>query len=370
MVDYFELLTILLTSTFLSFAIAVPIINLLYALKITRRVEVDFSTVIDQRKQKVGTPIMGGLIFVITILLLNLAFNLNGSTIVPLFVFLLSALLGGLDDVLNIFGTARRVRPLSRINKLIKVHANRFTRAWYLISYPWQAYKAFFYMLGSNPGKGLQAHEKILINSVAGLAVAIWTILLSNWSDPTTLFFPFDIDIDIGTLMWPFIILTVIVVTNAVNLADGMDGLSAGMLIPAFMAFMAIAILKDNSHIAIICASAIGGLISYLYFNIPPARVQMGDVGSLSMGTLLAVIALEMRLPFLLAIIALPFLVEFMSSLMQGIGRRLLGRRIFRMAPLHHHFELIGWPEEKVVMRFWLFSILSAVLGLWIYLLY
>lgn len=121
---------------------------------------------------------------------------------------------------------------------------------------------------------------------------------------------------------------------------------------------------------AILCVTAVGGLSAYLYFNIPPARVQMGDVGSLSLGTLLAVIALEMRLPFLLCFITLPFLLEFTSSLVQGVARRVIGRRILLMAPLHHHFELMGWREEKVVMRFWLFSGFCAVIGLWVYLLY
>lgn len=370
MIDYLELSTILIVAVITSFLIALPLLSILYKLKITRRLDVDFSAVIDQRRQKVGTPIMGGLIFVVTILALNLIFNLNGSTKVPLVVFLLSALLGGIDDVLNIYGAPRRVRPLSRINKLIRVHASYATRGWYVITYPWHAYKAFFYMLGSNPGKGLQAHEKIIINSVAGAAVAYWTYSLVGWPDPGKLFFPFALAINIGWLMIPFVILTVITMTNAVNLADGMDGLSAGMAIPAFLAFLAIAMLEDNTHMAIISATAVGGLSAYLYFNIPPARVQMGDVGSLSLGTLLAVIALEMRLPFLLCFITLPFLLEFMSSLVQGIARRVIGRRIFLMAPLHHHFELMGWREEKVVMRFWLFSGFCAMLGLWVYLLY
>lgn len=332
--------------------------------------EVDFSAVIDQRKQKAGTPVMGGLIIVITILLLNLIFNLNGSTKVPLLVFTISAALGGIDDFLNIYGIARRVRPLSRINKLIRVHANPLMRVWLVITYPWQLYKLFFYLLGSNPGKGIQAHEKILVNSIAGFAVFIWTYYLAGWAFPGMLFFPFGLQIDIGILMLPFVILTVLVMSNAVNIADGMDGLSAGMLLPAFTSLMVIAAVEGNYHSAIMSASAIGGLIAYLYFNIPPARIQMGDVGSLSLGTLLAVIALEMRMPFLLLIVGFPFILEFGSSLVQSLGRRFLGRRILAMAPLHHHFELIGWKEEKVVMRFWLLAIFCAFLGFWVYLLY
>lgn len=370
MVDLFSLLTILVLATLLGFALALPILHILYTFKITRRMEVDFSAVIDQRKQKVGTPVMGGLIIVFCVLILNLLFNFSGSTKVPILVFCISAALGGLDDFLNIYGVARKVKPLSRINKLIRVHANWYIRIWYLVTYPWQAYRSFFYMLGSNPGKGIQAHEKILINTFAGLAVFWWTYFLAGWGDPGVLFFPFGISIDIGWLMLPFVILTVLVMSNAVNIADGMDGLSAGMLIPAFFAFMTIAVIRGDSAMAILCATAVGGTIAYLYFNIPPARVQMGDVGSLALGTLLAVIALEMRLPFLLLIIGFPFVLEFASSLFQGIARRVIGRRIFMMAPLHHHFEMLGWREEKVVMRFWLLAIFCAILGIWVYLLY
>jgi UDP-N-acetylmuramyl pentapeptide phosphotransferase/UDP-N-acetylglucosamine-1-phosphate transferase len=370
MTDLFDLTTILLMAMMLSMFLAVPIIYLLYKFNITRRLDVDFSAVIDQRQQKAGTPVMGGLIFVVSILVLNLIFNLNGSTKVPLLVFVLSALLGAADDILNIHGKNRRVIPMHRINKLIRVHANTRTRVWYVITYPWQLYKTFFYMLGSNPGKGMQAYEKILINSIAGVAVFLWVYSIPEWTEYGRLFFPFDISLNISFLMLPFIILTVLVMSNAVNIADGMDGLSAGMILPAFMSFMTIAILRDDIPMAIICATAIGGITAYLYFNIPPARVQMGDVGSLSLGTLLAVISLEMRLPFLLTIICFPFLLELASSLIQGVARRVIGQRVFLMAPLHHHFELLGWREEKVVMRFWLLAIFCAILGVWTYLLY
>ncbi len=368
--NIFKLITILLEAILISFLISVPIINLLYKFKITRRIDVDFSTVIDKRRSKAGTPVMGGLMIVISILILNIVFNLNGSTKIPILVFTISALLGGLDDILNIYGMERRNRSLSRVNRLIKVHASKLTRIKLIITYPWQLYKSFFLMLGSHPGKGIQPHEKILINLVAGLLVFIWVFFTAGWREPSMIYFPFGQGIDIGWLMLPFVVLTVMTMTNAVNLADGMDGLSAGMLIPSFLSFMVIAIIQNNENTAIICATAVGALISYLYFNIPPARVQMGDVGSLSLGTLMAAIALEMRVPFLLLIIGFPFVIELMSSLIQAIARRVIGQRIFMMAPLHHHFELLGWKEEKVVMRFWLLSIFCAVLGIWLYLLY
>lgn len=368
--DLFILITIIITATILGFIVALPLISLLERYGIARDLEVDFSAVIDRRQNKQGTLVMGGLLIVIVVLLLNLAFNFTGSTKVPILVFAISAALGGLDDLLNIYGQKRKVKPLHRIAKLIRVHAKPSQRLKYLLTFPWHAYKNFFFMLGSNPGKGIQAHEKILINSIAGLAVYWWLAFHSGWLNPSVLYFPFELRIDIGILLLPFVVLTVLVMTNAVNIADGMDGLAAGMLVPSFLAFMVIAIMSGNASIAILCGTVIGSLLSYLYFNVPPARIQMGDVGSLALGTLLAVIALEMRVPFLLLIICFPFIAEFLSSLVQGIWRRIFGQRLLLMAPLHHHFEMLGWKEEKVVMRFWLLSIFCAFLGVWVFLLF
>ena len=160
-----------------------------------------------------------------------------------------------------------------------------------------------------------------------------------------------------------------------------MDGLAAGMLLPSFTALFIIAFYQevyfklenginiDITPFSLLTVSVIGSLITYLYFNIPPARFQMGDVGSLALGALLATIAFALRVPMLLLIIGAPFVAEVSSSLIQAISRRVLGRRIFKMAPLHHHFEMIGWSEEKVTMRAWLLSAVCAVLGLLVYFL-
>jgi len=156
--------------------------------------------------------------------------------------------------------------------------------------------------------------------------------------------------------------------TNAVNLADGMDGLAANELITSFFGFLIIAIVRGDVRIEFLITTVIGSLLAYLYFNIPPARFQMGDVGSLALGTLLAAIAFILGEPLLLLIISLPFAITLISVVIQGMGRRILGRRIFAMAPIHYHFQLkYGWSEEKVVMRFTLFSIILMVIGLWVF---
>ncbi|KKQ36333.1 MAG: Phospho N-acetylmuramoyl pentapeptide transferase, partial [candidate division WS6 bacterium GW2011_GWA2_37_6] len=362
-----------------SFLIAFPIIHLLYKFGITRRIEVDFSTLIEKRKLKVGTPIMGGSIVVISVLLLNALFNFNGSTKVPLLVFALSATLGAFDDVLNIYGKERKVRSMKRVMKLIKVHKNKLQRMKYILLLPWLAYKRFFYLIGSNPVKGIQAHEKVIIQAIAGLAVGWWLYFRAGWDNPGLLSFFSLGDINIGFLMIPFAVIVVISMANAVNLSDGMDGLAAGLLLPAFGALGIIALYQevlvkalagdtiDTMPMTLLSVSVVGSLMTYLYFNIPPARFQMGDVGSLALGTMLASIAFALRVPLLLPIIGFPFVAEISASLIQGIARRVIGRRVFKMAPLHHHFELLGWSEEKVTMRFWLAGIVCALAGLWVY---
>jgi len=365
------ILTVTLTSMVFSFAIAFPIIELLYKFKITRRMSVDFTTLIEKRNLKVGVPIMGGLIVVITVIVFNLFFNpqKDNSLYIIIFVFFVSALLGGFDDLLNIFGRDRsKIRTLQRTWKLIKVHKSVLKRIRLFISLPWEVYKRFFYMLGSNPGNGIQAHEKIIVQSIAGLSLGFG--LFYFFDDVVTnvsLLIP-GLSLDIGILIIPFAWITVLLMSNAVNLADGMDGLAAGQLLVSFSAFLLIAFIKENIQIAFLIATVIGSLVSYLYFNTPPARFQMGDVGSLAMGSLLAAVAFFLNEPMLLLIIPMLFAVTLLSTIIQGVGRRILGRRIFRMAPIHYHFQMKNdWTEEKVVFRFILFNIFTALLGLWIF---
>jgi len=385
MIGLDEILSFALFSLIISFILAFPIIKLLYKFGIVRHLEVDFSVLVDARKSKYGIPIMGGLIVIIPILILNLFFSPVGFVKLSMLVFGISALLGALDDVLNIYGRERKIRKFYRTLKLIKVHKNYFYRIYLFIILPWIIFARIFYILGSNPGKGLFAHEKIVVQLLISLCVAFW--LYTKVNAPSEVWIPFFDKIDIGQIfMILLIVIAVIGMTNAVNLADGMDGLSAGLLLPAFGALALISYSQElkilNKFLEInpspvsymqffpmtlLCASVLGGLVAYLYFNIPPARFQMGDVGSLALGALLAVMAFMARVPLLLPIIGFPFVAEVSSSIIQSVGRRIFGKRIFKMAPLHHHFEMMGWNEEKVVMRFWLMGIVFAIIGLWIY---
>jgi phospho-N-acetylmuramoyl-pentapeptide-transferase len=358
------LLSYLILAILVSFLLAIPIISTLYYLRVTRRGEADFSNLIEKRKMKIGVPVMGGLIFIIPILILNTLFNLTPAVLVILLMVTLSALLGGLDDILNIYGYKRRLRALSKVNTLIKVHASYIVRLRLILMYPWYLYSRFFFMLGSNPGKGIHAHEKIIVQFIVGLVLALW-LRANNATDIINA--PFLGGLHIGILFIPFVVMTVILMTNAVNIADGLDGLSTSQLLASFTGFFVIAIDKQKWDVSLLLVITIGALLAYLYFNIPPARVQMGDVGSLSLGALLAACAFILNVPLLLLVIGLPFAITLTSTVIQGIGRRLLGRRVFLMAPIHHHFEMLGWSEEKVVMRFALFSSFCAIIGLWIY---
>lgn len=361
-----HLFTYTIIAGLFGFIIAFPIISLLYKFKLVRNIDVDYSTLISKRRLKQGTPIMGGLIVVITVIFVNLVFNLNGASKIPLVVFSISSMLGAFDDIFNIYGRVRPVRSVRHVTKLIFVHANKLTRLKYLMSLPWLIYKRIFFLLGSNPGKGIQAHEKIIVQSIAGGFLAWWLWRGTGWVTPGAIWFPFLHSLNIGWLIIPLAIFTVVAMTNAVNITDGMDGMAGGTLAIAFSAFTVIAFLQNEFSIAIICAVTVGALISYLYFNIPPARFQMGDVGSLALGALLATVAFALNKVFLLPIIGLIFVAEISSTLIQGLARRVIGRRLFKMAPLHHHFEMSGWSEEKVVMRFCLFAAALGVLGIWL----
>jgi UDP-N-acetylmuramyl pentapeptide phosphotransferase/UDP-N-acetylglucosamine-1-phosphate transferase len=368
-----DLSLVVLASTIFAFLIAFPVIHFLYKFNITRRMTVDFTTLIEKRNLKIGVPVMGGLIMVLTVIIFNLLANPEKDSkglFLTLFIFTLSAVLGGADDIMNIFGFERaKQRAFSRTLTLIKVHKSLRKRIWLTITLPWEAYKRFFYMLGSNPGKGIQAHEKILVQSIAGLALGVGLYFFSSIEKPGLLWIPlFDFDMNIGILLIPFAWIAVLLMTNAVNLADGMDGLAASELMASFLGFLVIAILKDDVRMSFLITTVLGSLIAYLYFNIPPARFQMGDVGSLAMGTLLATVAFMLKEPLMLLFISFPFVLTLLSAVIQGIGRRILGRRIFRMAPLQYHFQMkYGWSEEKVVMRLGLFSVVCMIVGLWVF---
>lgn len=362
MILFHNIITFVLISSIFSGLLAIPIISLLYHFRVVRKIEVDFSTLIEERKDKYGTPIMGGLIFVIAICIINLIFNLNIYTEIPLYLFAASALLGAIDDLLNIFGQPRKIKTLSRILKLIKVHKSIFVRIFYVLTLPWHLFSAFMHMFESNPGNGLRAHEKILIQTLIGGILGLWVYKVIGG----ILWIPILGTFDVGLWIIPITIFIYMATTNATNISDGMDGLASGMGVITILSVMMIATFSFNYPVALFAGSSVGALITYLYFNIKPARVQMGDTGSFALGALITILFFSIGKPFLILIAGFPFVVEISSTIVQSISRRLFGKRLLQMAPLHHHFEMVGWTEDKVVVRFWIISIACNLIALWL----
>lgn len=358
-------LVYLLSALVISILWAPMLIDVLIKLNITRNLNKDFASIVGKRYLKAGTPIMGGLLVVVTVVVMTLLLNYNGHTKIPLLVILLSAGLGGIDDLLNIFGKKRIIRTTKKHIKLAKVHKSKFKRVWLWLTLPWNIYQNIWFALGSYPGTGIHAGEKIIIQLLTGGVVAWWLWWKLGWY---SIWIPIlNQNIDIGWGMPILIIFTVVSMANAVNISDGMDGLSSGTSLIAFIAFLIISlgdVSQAGIHYSLFIATIIGSLIAYLYFNIKPARFEMGDVGSLTIGALLAVIAIMLDRVLLLPIIGFVFVAEIGSSLTQGIYRRITGMRLFKMAPIHLHFQIRGWSEEKTVMRFWVFAIVFAFIGL------
>ena len=273
---------------------------------------------------KAGTPTMGGMLIWITAAVITVIFNLSRSqTWLPVFVLVASGLLGLIDDILNVRGRGL-ARGLSTKLKFIFQFAIAGLGAW------WFYYKLQFSQIGLPGGHLL------------GLPPAL----------------------DIGWLYVPLFILTVVFITNAVNITDGLDGLAGGTLAASFAAILGVALVHGQAGIAAFAGTMIGALLAFLWFNIHPARFFMGDTGAFALGATLAVLAFLTNTAVLLPIIGFVFVVEALSSLLQWFSKRFFGRRIFLIAPLHHHFEAQGWPETKVTMRFWIVAAVMAAIGM------
>ncbi len=225
--------------------------------------------------------------------------------------------------------------------------------------------------------KGVSARARLLAEfGVAGLAS--WLIVSSIG---TELYLPFlsGYSIDLGWFYFPFAAIVIVGAGNAVNLTDGLDGLATMPVIIACLTFLIIVYIAGNAKfsvylgiphvpgagdLAILCGAIIGACFAFLWFNAPPAAIFMGDTGSLALGGALGAIAVSVHHELVLAIVGGLFVVEALSVIIQVFWYKRTGRRIFRMAPIHHHFEQLGWPETTVVIRFWIISFMLALAGL------
>lgn len=268
---------------------------------------------------KRGTPTMGGLliIFVVLVIFMLLRWPVEGGIIAPLATLAAVGLLGAADDYLN-----------------------------------------------AKTGEGIGARHKLLWQVVVAAFVAYQ---IQDTYQITGVRVPFIGEVAVDPMIYvPFAAFAIVGSSNGVNITDGLDGLAGGTLAFAFVSFLIIALLNEPTqpNTAFLCALIIGALLGFLWFNVHPAQVFMGDSGSLSLGATLAVIALITGQILVLPLIGLIFVVETMSDIIQiGYFKLSGGKRVFRMAPLHHHFELGGWDEEKITLRFWIVGILAGLLG-------
>lgn len=280
---------------------ALTVFNKLHAAKFTRNI-----------------PTMAGLIFVIAITLVTFVFNLDRKeTWLPLAALVGGALVGLLDDIINLRGSGKGVA-------------------------------------------GLRSNIKFAMISVIGLGLG-WYFFVKLGIDVVHI--PFLGDWTLGWLIVPVFAFVVVAAGNAVNISDGLDGLAGGLAAISYGAFGIIALLQGNFLLAGFCFTVVGGLLSYLWFNIYPARFFMGDVGSFALGTSLGVVAMLTNTLFLLPVIGIVFVIEAGSSLIQIFSKKVFKRKIFISAPVHHHLEAIGWPETKVTMRFWVIATVAAFVG-------
>ena len=307
--------------------IAIPLLK-----KINFRQHV--SQVIGERHlKKEGTPTMGGIIFIIPVLLtlfllyLRGSIELNHNLIILLFVFLAYAFLGFIDDWLK-----------------VKYHNNQ----------------------------GLRISTKFLIQMV--IALIFFYIFMKNGGEPVLKISSLNLILPMGWTFGLFILFLLVGTSNAVNITDGLDGLCGGLSMIAFVAFGIITWnttwMEGYQEVAIFCFVLVGALLGFLLFNSNPAKVFMGDLGSLSLGAAMATVAIITRHELSLALIGGVFVVETLSSMIQIIAIRKFHRKVFKMAPLHHHFEQLGYSETDIVKAFYVVGLILAMAaityGVWL----
>lgn len=276
-------------------------------------------------KHKRLIPTMAGIIFVFTTVVVTLVFNLSRTeTWLPLAAFAGAGMIGLIDDFINIRGTGKGVAGLPSRLKFLLITMIALIGGW------------FFYF-------------KLEVNSIH---------------------IPWLGSLHIGWLIIPLFVLVVVATANAVNISDGLDGLAGGLTAIAFGIYAVIAFMEHRYGVAGFCMTVVGALLSYTWFNVYPARFFMGDVGSFALGTALGVVALITDTVVLLPLIGAVFVAEAGSVVLQIASKKLRnGKKIFKISPIHHHFEAIGWPETKVTMRFWVIGQVVGVTGLVLFML-
>jgi phospho-N-acetylmuramoyl-pentapeptide-transferase len=303
-----------------------PLLRVLRHLKMGESIRIDGP---QRHFTKSGTPTMGGVLIIVPVTILTVLLNiasllginvLGRSIFLPLGTLVLFAVLGSMDD--------------------------------------WQKLRGKRKVAG-----GMRARTKFVIQCVWAVIIAIG---LRYVLDSPEMYVPLvEQEFSLGIFYVPVAAFLIVSMSNAVNLTDGLDGLAGLISATCFAAFGAIALLQGQIYLARFCFTLVGALFGFLWFNVHPAQLFMGDTGSQPLGASLAVVALMTGQWLLLPLIAVIPMAEVISDILQvGYFKLTKGKRLFKMAPIHHHFELLGWSETQVVQRFWLISLLAAILGM------
>ncbi|QGR00076.1 phospho-N-acetylmuramoyl-pentapeptide-transferase [Paenibacillus psychroresistens] len=315
--DFKEVLFPLVITFVFTMLVAPLFIPFLKRLKFGQQIRTDGP---QSHLKKTGTPTMGGIIILLAIALASLKFIDKNSELIVLLVATLGfGLIGFLDDYIKIV----------------------FKRS-----------------------LGLTARQKLVGQLIVSAIVCYYLVKMGHSTDLHIPFF--DWSLSLGWLYFPFVALLMMGTTNAVNITDGLDGLLAGTSAIAFGGFVIVAMKGHSPEAAIFSAAMIGAVLGFLVFNAHPAKVFMGDTGSLGIGGGLVAVAILTKEEILLAIIGGVFVFEILSVIIQVISFKTRGKRVFKMSPIHHHFELVGWSEWRVVTTFWFVGILLAALGLYL----
>jgi phospho-N-acetylmuramoyl-pentapeptide-transferase len=312
----------------ISFLMAViwgpPLLRVLKHFKIGKIIRVEGP---NSHISKMGTPTMGGVMFIAPVVLLTVLLNaasllgfkvIGRSVLLPLGTLVIFSILGMIDD--------------------------------------WEGVR------GSRKGIGMRARTKFIFQVIIATFIGI---VLKYVLDVPEMFWPgVRFEIPLGVFYVPIAIVTIVGFSNAVNFTDGLDGMAGLISATAFTAFGGIALIQGQIFLGRFCFTLVGAIFGFLWFNVHPAQLFMGDTGSLALGATLGVVALMTGQWLLLPIIAIIPLSETLSVMAQVLYFKLTGGlRLFKMAPLHHHFELSGWSETQVVQRFWLVSLIAALIG-------
>jgi len=328
---------ILAISFIVAMSLTPVLTHFLYKYKIGKQIRAEGDTPVftELHKKKAGTPTMGGLLIWIVVagiaIIFWAALYISGDSILgqinfldrkqtylPLGIMVLAGIVGALDDIMGVL----KIGP---------------------------------------KGGGLGIKDRILLYTFVATVGAYWFYFKLGWD---TIHIPAVGDFFIGFWYFPLFIFVIVATSFSLNETDGLDGLAGGVVLPAFGALSAIAFSQGKIELSMFCAAIIGTLLAFLWFNVHPARFYMGDTGSMALGVTLGTIAMLTDSFLILPLICFILVIESLSVIIQLTSKKFRKKKVFLSAPIHHHFEALGWPECKVTMRFWIIAWVMSAIGL------